>query len=474
MLFVALAKAVDTMHGRSDMLQQCLRQKHDFFVPTAESVVLTMQMGRLRGTELRMPKPLFPLHFLRANGGTLEPERGHSSSTTPPRQPIIVELFAGIGGLGGGFHDAMRDRVSGTHLFEMKSDACKVLKANFPDATVHQGKIVDGDQLSLPADTEVLAIIGGPPCQPYSSLGNKKGATDDRDGIPVFLKAVETYNPQVVVMENVPGLAKNRKFLKVRRDIQDRLARAGYTVKWRLVNMSRHKIPQSRRRLFVVAFRDKNHADHFTWPEPGREIATVQSVLPPETWDPNTSENPDTKIDDSQVAGMRKRMGNKFADHDITSGGSQTVRTFTTSNLTSSYELVHLLLDDQKTRRKLTFAEAMRLHGYDEAKASSFQWCTLPRTRISHCLGNSVPASYSKLLADHIKEALSNNEEEDAADDLSEGDFDDFTLSLVRTVLKLKPHEPIGQIEKYFEVDAEGDYHMTPHFRELRKAYWTF
>ncbi|KAK3586196.1 hypothetical protein CHS0354_013146 [Potamilus streckersoni] len=115
-------------------------------------------------------------------------------------------------------------------------------------------------------------VIGGPPCQPFSVGGYQKGEKDNRDGFPVFIKAVKDIKPKVWLFENVRGLLyKNKLYLQ---NIIDQLAALGYKIELKLINTSHYKVPQNRERLIVVG-----HQSRFFLPETQKNKITAYEAL---------------------------------------------------------------------------------------------------------------------------------------------------------------------------------------------------
>src|SRR5262249_57086936 len=99
-------------------------------------------------------------------------------------------------------------------------------------------------------------VLGGPPCQPFSSGGLRRALADERNMIPEFLRAVEEIAPSAVLMENVPGLVAGDR-LRYLSDIINCLRRLGYEPNWNVINAADFGVPQKRRRLFIVAMRGR-------------------------------------------------------------------------------------------------------------------------------------------------------------------------------------------------------------------------
>jgi DNA (cytosine-5)-methyltransferase 1 len=108
-------------------------------------------------------------------------------------------------------------------------------------------------------------IIGGPPCQPFSVAGKQKAIHDPlgvlyRD----YIRHIDALKPQMVVMENVYGLAQVKAANMVA-EIYQSFADIGYAVTHRELLAADYGTPQKRRRLFFVAAPDLGD---FRFPEP--------------------------------------------------------------------------------------------------------------------------------------------------------------------------------------------------------------
>ena len=113
----------------------------------------------------------------------------------PSDAPVVLDLFAGCGGLALGF-EAKGFRTIG---YEMKPAAVETYTSN-----------LSGDcneiflEMGMPSESAEV-VIGGPPCQPFSQIGYQRGKRDRRDGFPIFLDAVNRVRPKIAIIENVRG-----------------------------------------------------------------------------------------------------------------------------------------------------------------------------------------------------------------------------------------------------------------------------
>jgi len=131
--------------------------------------------------------------------------------------PNVIDLFAGAGGLSLG---AARAGFNVISAVEIDSHAIASHIANFPNTEHIQQDILqlDGQKLLQLSNTEadhVTGIIGGPPCQGFSSIGHGN-VEDERNALFIkFFELVDQIHPAFFVAENVPGIM-NEKYLGIR------------------------------------------------------------------------------------------------------------------------------------------------------------------------------------------------------------------------------------------------------------------
>ncbi|MCU1526583.1 MAG: hypothetical protein JWP75_346 [Frondihabitans sp.] len=220
----------------------------------------------------------------------------HSDERAKPDMAVpaplqSVELFAGGGGM------ALGMRAAGFHhhaLVEWWAPAARVLRHNAelrpelwkPDQIIENDvRTVIGD-LGEPGTVHLVA--GGPPCQPFSFAGAHAGDNDERNMFPAAIATVRQLRPQLVVFENVPGLTRPSfapylDYVKAQlrhpdiapRDsdelwsdhdarIRASTAAPEYSVYPDFIDAADLGVPQSRRRVFLIAIRrDVTGAD--TW-----------------------------------------------------------------------------------------------------------------------------------------------------------------------------------------------------------------
>lgn len=162
-----------------------------------------------------------------------------------------VDLFCGVGGLTHGLELAGVNVQAGVDL----DPACK-----FAYEENNAAGFVESDVNSLSAEMVSSKLSGGDysllagcaPCQPFSTYarsGRSKKRPDDWSLAASFGKLVQEVQPDFVTMENVAQLASHSVFSQFRRSLK------GYKIDWKVVESSDIGVPQSRKRLVLVASR---------------------------------------------------------------------------------------------------------------------------------------------------------------------------------------------------------------------------
>jgi len=159
-----------------------------------------------------------------------------------------LEICAGIGGL---HHEALVDL----------SPVCgQLLRTgrNWEADAVHVGDVRRFDYESFRGRIGLLS--GGPPCQPWSQSGHRMGHADERDLLGHLDAVVAAVEPEVFVFENVPGLATpaNGPYLQhVVEALRHPTPDLRYGVLVGSLNAADLGVPQVRRRVFILGFRDQ-------------------------------------------------------------------------------------------------------------------------------------------------------------------------------------------------------------------------
>jgi DNA (cytosine-5)-methyltransferase 1 len=207
-------------------------------------------------------------------------------------RPRVLDLFAGCGGLSLGFQAAgfmLRAAV------EFDPDAARSHGLNFHGGEARQSKARDiirthpedlAAELELgPVADAIDVIVGGPPCQAFARVGRPK--LREIDAHPQafrhdprarlyqeYLRYVDAFQPLAVLVENVPDVL-NHGGQNIAEEICEVLEGKGYVCGYTLLNAAYYGVPQTRERMFLLAYR-KEIADRIVFPDP-----TNWLVLPP-------------------------------------------------------------------------------------------------------------------------------------------------------------------------------------------------
>lgn len=313
--------------------------------------------------------------------------------------PLAFDLFAGCGGLALGL-EAAGFRTLG---FERNIDAAETYRNNLHgDCRVVE--LVPGMDLGPTPDV----IVGGPPCQPFSVNGNQAGKSDERDGFPTFLDAIDRYRPAVAMFENVRGmLYQNRTYFD---RIRLSLCRLGYQVEWRLLNAAEYGVPQRRERLVVVA-----HRGGWSFPRPSAHRFTAGEALGGFLHDIPSNAKFLTPSMDAYVARYEAKS-HCVRPRDI--HPEEACRTVTCRNLNGATgDMLRIRLPDGR-RRRLTVREGARLQGFPD-------WFVFSGSEGSQFnqIGNAVPPVLARAIGDAVMRCLAGGSKPELAEIAAQGEL---------------------------------------------------
>ena len=170
----------------------------------------------------------------------------------------IIDLFCGIGGLSLGFEQAGFQTIAAVDMWK---DAIATYNHNRKEKVGQVIYVEDFNDKVLPTlakHNEICGVIGGPPCQGFSTVG-KREINDPRNKMYLeFYKTVKKVQPKFFLIENVKGMLtlNNGAFVK---DLLERFGKKGlgYTIAYKLLNAADYGIPQNRYRVFYVGIKGK-------------------------------------------------------------------------------------------------------------------------------------------------------------------------------------------------------------------------
>jgi len=196
----------------------------------------------------------------------------------------MLDLFCGTGALSYGIEKNSQIRTVGG--IDADKAACATAALNHQNAKIICKEIqlvAPREMLSLIGVGQVDLIVGGPPCQGFSSLRPSRGVAgldDPRNSLyKNFLGYVRELRPRVFLMENVVGILSAGDGALVT-DMLQSFRRLGYSVDWKILNAANFGVPQKRERFFLLGTRKnlgRKVVPHFPVPKhwfQGRVIGT--------------------------------------------------------------------------------------------------------------------------------------------------------------------------------------------------------
>lgn len=173
----------------------------------------------------------------------------------------VVDLFSGVGGLSYGFSKMSEFNILAAN--EIEKDISIAYTLNHPNVKMLN---CDINQLTEEKFQEILngqridLIVGGPPCQSYSTLGKRR--LDERANLFMQYKRIlSILQPKAFVFENVSGILsmdKGRLFAKVKSEFES----LGYKLKYKLLDAVDYGVPQHRERVILVGFKGENNFEY--------------------------------------------------------------------------------------------------------------------------------------------------------------------------------------------------------------------
>lgn len=225
----------------------------------------------------------------------------------------IIDLFSGIGGLSLGFEQAGFEIVSAIDMWE---DAINTYNHNRVNKVGRVISVEDFNNTVLDnmlTNTVISGVIGGPPCQGFSTVG-RRNVDDPRNKLYIeFYKTVKKANPDFFLIENVKGLLTLNKGAFVE-DILRRFGHdgLGYDISYKLINAADYGVPQNRLRVFFIGIKNK----HFIFPERTSYILTAKDAIS----DLNGKEgeyrcSPENEFQRKMRGTMRRPLNHDFTSH---------------------------------------------------------------------------------------------------------------------------------------------------------------
>lgn len=170
------------------------------------------------------------------------------------RSLTAIDLFSGAGGLSLGLKLVGFNVVAAV---EVEKKIAKTYAVNHPEVNLLTEDIrkVTATEIFKKARVNSIDLVAGcPPCQGFSKLTEKYHREDKRNSLVMEMgRLIKEIMPRAVMMENVSGLAKPDN--KVFKEFLDLITSLGYEVNYSILQLADFGIPQSRRRLVLLAGR---------------------------------------------------------------------------------------------------------------------------------------------------------------------------------------------------------------------------
>lgn len=217
-------------------------------------------------------------------GNAVPPLLAYQIARRFPEPGEFVDLFSGAGGLSLGFTWAGWKHIASN---DIDPKFVATAQSNLGGETIC-GDITDPDVVSQIVDSargrasspcgEGLVVLGGPPCQGFSTAGKRRSMDDARNHLfTQYAHILSILHPSAFIFENVEGL-RNMKGGRVLEMIQRILSEVGYEIDvWRL-NAADYGVPQKRRRVFLVGTRSSRPS--VKRPLPLTQINGPRDLLP--------------------------------------------------------------------------------------------------------------------------------------------------------------------------------------------------
>ena len=154
----------------------------------------------------------------------------------------VVDLFAGAGGMSLGFK-----RAGFQTLWAADNSAAAV-------ETFRSNLKMRINCMDITVDTRVpkpTVIVGGPPCQGFSSAGMRRSGDSRNTMVSTFSEIIVRTMPQMFVFENVEGFLTSERGIRVN-ELLDPLISCGYRIHFRKINAAHFGIPQHRKRVIAI------------------------------------------------------------------------------------------------------------------------------------------------------------------------------------------------------------------------------
>jgi len=339
----------------------------------------------------------------------------------------FVSMFSGGAGMSLGFVESGFRYLLGSDIWDAARDAHATNFVGVPFLHADIRRITEHEIKQLIGKHKVDVLVGGPPCQGFTNMGDKLAADSRNTLSGAYLNVVSVLKPRCILIENVPGFRSKYRGQFFNRLCQQ-LADSGYDVHCTLLDSQFFGVPQARKRLFIFATRETRE---FNFPHPGINKLSIGSLQSFGTVGEAIMDLADgsVKADNHKPLRHTEIVLRRYAL--IPEGGKlppfeQLPKEIRRKNFGNTYQRlsrvgvsstlvpgnnafpVHPVLD-----RSLTPREAARLQSFPDSHVFA-------GNRAAQCqlVGNAVPPLLAACIAQSIKEHLKGNISEIASRDV--------------------------------------------------------
>lgn len=320
-----------------------------------------------------------------------------------------ASFFCGGGGLDLGLHFA---GYNVAYANDLESQLCGIIKHNFPLCHSEANDIasVSAEDVFKSIGTKKIDLIaGGPPCQAFSILGKRESFDDPRGQLVYeYARIIKEIEPRAFIFENVPGLLTVNRGDDWKKLLEYFDKETGYHLHHKILNSADYGIPQIRRRVFIVGFRDDKK---FEFPAPTHQNPMEQGTLGANklAWIPSKLALEDVDgLPNQDIRVHSERVHNRYSA--VPQGGRDKVdhtdrihpdkpsgTVLVGSRAGGGRPFIHPFIP-----RHITVREAARLQSFPD-------WYIFeaPNTWQYRAVGNAVPPILALKIGEQIKKALS-------------------------------------------------------------------
>lgn len=322
----------------------------------------------------------------------------------------VLSLFSGCGGLDLGF------RLAGFNIAwanEYDKTIWDTYELNHPETELDRRDIRAIKSSELP---DAIGIIGGPPCQSWSEAGAGRGINDSRGQLFYdYIRILKDTKPLFFLAENVSGILiekHNHAFTNILYQFKD----AGYEITYKLLNAKNFSVPQDRKRVIIVGYREEM-GRCFEFPKESNKTFTLKDAIY------NLSDLEPTQVNNNSFIPNNLIPNHEYLDSSFSTiyMSRNRVRSWNEPSFTIQAGGRHAPIHPQAKKmiwiekdkwifdksspnpyRRLSVRECARIQTFPDNFIFKYKNITDGYKMV----GNAVPVNFAKILADKIFEDI--------------------------------------------------------------------